>query len=148
MTVPGNFHDHRIEFHFHVLLAGLDGQPFRILGSGELFVVRLQAESVVNALEQDSSRLTVLFNQKNIFDAFFLQGRCGRKTGAPGSDNDCLIVAHINGSPVPESLIQGHRGRLRSDPCAAHGQGCRRHAAHRSRPDSGPSPDARVSLRP
>ena len=67
--------------------------------AGHVFIEELQAEAVVDALQQDAAQFNVAFDNQDVVRPVFLSRAGGRQAPRAAADDDHIIVVfHIRSS--------------------------------------------------
>ncbi len=103
--VVGDLQHHRVEHQFRTrLFQHVDETP-GVFRAGQFFLEIVQAESVVDALVQDSARLSVAFHDENFSGSVFISFARGGQPGRTCADYDDIVFFHPFAPPTLVSPV-------------------------------------------
>ncbi len=85
--VSGYVNNHCVELIGNFILLYLIDKALRILGAGELLLVDVKAEAVMDALVEYAARLVFALEDEDVADALSVSLGGGGKAGRSGSDD-------------------------------------------------------------
>ncbi len=90
----GNVHDHGVQLVFNLQVKGLIDKAVCVLGTGQLFLEGMKAETVVDALVQNAAQFLVTLNDEDAVRACLLGGHCSSQAGGTAADDYDIIGKH------------------------------------------------------